>query len=130
MLHQIQRFDPVGVGARDLGECLRLQLDALPDNTPGKALAARLAGAPLERLPRIGVAGVASELKLDPAEVEVAVQLLRSLDPRPGSQIGARQPRHLRRPRCCDLAPARAVARGAGRQHASAASPSTAATKA
>ncbi len=88
VLHQIQRFDPVGVGARDLGECLRLQLEPLPDDTPGKALAARLAGTPLERLPRIGVAGVASELKLDACEVETAVQLLRSLDPRPGAQIG------------------------------------------
>ena len=88
VLHQIQRFDPVGVGARDLGECLRLQLEPLPDDTAGKALAARLAGAPLERLPRIGVAGVAAELRLDACEVETAVQLLRSLDPRPGAQIG------------------------------------------
>jgi len=30
MLHRIQRFDPPGVGARTLGECLGLQLDALP----------------------------------------------------------------------------------------------------
>jgi len=29
VLHRIQQFDPVGVGARDLGECLRLQLRAL-----------------------------------------------------------------------------------------------------
>ena len=52
MLHQVQRFDPVGVGARTLGECLRLQLALLPDDTPGKALAQQLAerpaGAPAE----------------------------------------------------------------------------------
>jgi RNA polymerase sigma-54 factor len=35
------------------------------------------------------VAGLAAELKLDAAEVEIAVHLLRSLDPRPGAQIGA-----------------------------------------
>ena len=89
VLHQIQRFDPVGVGARDLGECLRLQLEPLPADAAGKALACRLADGPLQRLPKVGIAGLAAELKLQPAEVEVAVQLLRSLDPRPGAQIGA-----------------------------------------
>ena len=39
VLHRIQRMDPVGVGARDLGECLRLQLENLPADTPGRAVA-------------------------------------------------------------------------------------------
>ncbi|GAA5077875.1 RNA polymerase factor sigma-54 [Lysobacter panacisoli] len=89
VLHQVQQFDPVGVGARTLGECLRLQLAQFPAETPGRTLAHQLANGPLERLPRIGVAGLAAELKLDLAEAETAVQLLRSLDPRPGAQIGA-----------------------------------------
>ena len=88
-LCQIQRFDPVGVGARDLAECLRLQLQPLPDDTPGKPLACKLANGVLERLPKIGINGLAAEMKLDPTEVDTAVQLLRSLDPRPGAQIGA-----------------------------------------
>ncbi|QDH69337.1 RNA polymerase factor sigma-54 [Marilutibacter alkalisoli] len=88
VLHVIQRFDPVGVGARDLGECLRLQIETLPDDTAGKALAHKLTFSPLQRLAKAGVAGLAGELKLDPGEVEIAVQLLRSLDPRPGSQVG------------------------------------------
>ena len=88
VLHTIQRFDPVGVGARDLGECLRLQLEPMPDDTPGKALAHQLANGPLQRLAKVGIDGLAGEMKLDPGEVGVAVQLLRSLDPRPGSQIG------------------------------------------
>ena len=89
VLHQVQQFDPVGVGARTLGECLRLQLHTLPGDTPGLVLAHSLANGSLERLPRIGIAGLAAELKLEFAEVETAVQLLRSLDPRPGAQIGA-----------------------------------------
>ncbi len=87
VLHQVQRFDPVGVAARCLGECLRLQLDVLPTDTPGLALARQVAAGPLERLPRSGVAGLAHELKQPLAEVEAAVALLRSLDPRPGTQI-------------------------------------------
>lgn len=87
VLHQIQRFDPVGVGARDLGECLLLQLDILPADTAGLALARQIAAGPLEKLPRSGVSGVAQELRQPLQDVETAVALLRSLDPRPGSQI-------------------------------------------
>lgn len=90
VLHQLQRFDPVGVAARDLGECLRLQLETLPDDTPGKALALRIAAdnALLERLPRSGATGLAAEFRRPVEEVEEAIQLLRTLDPRPGAQIG------------------------------------------
>ncbi|PPT97114.1 RNA polymerase factor sigma-54 [Xanthomonas arboricola pv. guizotiae] len=88
VLHQIQRFDPVGVGARTLGECLALQLAVLDPATPGRALALQIVAGPLERLPRSGVAGLAHELKRSTADVEQAVQLVRSLDPRPGKQIG------------------------------------------
>jgi len=88
VLHRIQRFDPAGVGARTLGECLALQLDALSADTPGLCLARRIAEGPLERLPRAGVAGIAAELRQPVDAVEEAVQLLRSLDPRPGRQLG------------------------------------------
>lgn len=88
VLCQLQRFDPVGVGARSLGECLCLQLSTLPASTPGWSLARTLATGPLDRLPKVGAAGIASELRLDVHEVETAVQLLRSLDPKPGLQIG------------------------------------------
>jgi len=88
VLHQIQRFDPVGIGAMNLGECLSLQLDALAPETPGRALAQRIVGGPLERLPRTGAAGLAQEFKLPLAEVEEAIALVRSLDPRPGKQLG------------------------------------------
>ncbi|WP_239692109.1 RNA polymerase factor sigma-54 [Xanthomonas floridensis] len=88
VLHQIQRFDPVGVGARTLGECLALQLAVLDPATPGRELALQIVAGPLERLPRSGVAGLAHELKRSAADVDQAVQLVRSLDPRPGKQIG------------------------------------------
>ncbi|QOY63449.1 RNA polymerase factor sigma-54 [Lysobacter sp. H21R4] len=89
VLHQIQRFDPIGVGARDLAECLGLQLQYLEECTPGRALALNLAREHLERLPKVGAAGLAAELKLPVAEVETAISLLRSLEPRPGARIGA-----------------------------------------
>ena len=88
VLHQLQRFDPPGVGARDLGECLDLQLALLPDDTPGRALAIRIATQAIERLPKAGVAGLAGELGCGEAAVAEALALLRSLDPRPGGQVG------------------------------------------
>ncbi len=89
VLQQVQRFDPPGVGARDLGECLTLQLAPLPDQIPGKALALRLAAGPIERLPKIGLDGIAAELHCTTDQAGIALQLLRSLDPRPGAQVGA-----------------------------------------
>lgn len=88
VLRQVQRFDPVGVGARDLAECLAIQLETLPADTPGRALALRIAGSLIDRLPRLGVPGVCAQLGCSTEEAEVALALLRSLDPRPGSQIG------------------------------------------
>jgi len=88
VLRHVQRLDPVGVGARDLGECLVLQLDNLPDDAPGRALARRIATDHIDRLPRIGIEGVAAELGCKLEQAEQALALLRSLDPRPGAQIG------------------------------------------
>jgi RNA polymerase sigma-54 factor len=89
VLRQVQRFDPAGVGARDLGECLALQLDALPETIPGRELAHRIAVGQIERLPKLGVDALARELQATPDQTAVALQLLRSLDPRPGAQVGA-----------------------------------------
>lgn len=89
VLRQLQRFDPVGVGARSLSECLRLQLDVLSPDTAGRSLALIIADGPLlEKLPRSGVVGLASELRRPQEDIEEAVALLRSLDPKPGVQIG------------------------------------------
>ena len=89
VLHRIQQFDPVGIGARDLGECLRLQLLALAEDTPGRSAAIAISEGPLERLPKIGIEGVCKEIRSSREEAEAAVHLLRTLDPRPGSQHGA-----------------------------------------
>lgn len=88
MLSRIQRFDPLGVGARDLRECLLLQLDALSDDTGGKAIARRIVVDHLERLPKIGPEGLAAEMGAPEDDVAEGLHLVRSLDPRPGSQLG------------------------------------------
>ena len=89
VLHQIQRFDPLGIGARDLRECLTLQLEPLSDDTPGKQMALQIVIGPLERLPKIGAEGLAAEMSAPADEVAIGLHLVRSLDPRPGAQHGA-----------------------------------------
>ncbi len=86
VLHAIQRFDPVGVGARSLSECLGVQLAMLDDATPGLALARRLAAAQLEALAKLGADRLAAQLGVAADAMATAVALLRSLDPRPGER--------------------------------------------
>ncbi|RPD88803.1 RNA polymerase factor sigma-54 [Luteimonas sp. 100069] len=88
VLCRVQRFDPAGVGARSLSECLCLQLDTLPAATPSLELARRAAREQIERLPKLGTSGLADALGCTVEEAASALQLLRSLDPRPGAQIG------------------------------------------
>ena len=92
VLHCVQHFDPIGVGARSISEALCVQLHALDDATPGRALAIRIADGLLERLPKLGADGLAAELGERPCDVERAIALLLSLDPRPGAQMGELAP--------------------------------------
>ena len=73
---------------------------ALAADTPGRALALRIVDGPLERLPRSGIAGIAQELRAPLDAVEQAVQLVRSLDPRPGKQVGEVDPDNYVIPDC------------------------------
>ncbi len=45
VLHRVQQFEPLGIGARDLSECLLLQLKQLPAGTPWLEEAQRVARA-------------------------------------------------------------------------------------
>jgi RNA polymerase sigma-54 factor len=88
VLYLIQHFDPVGVGARNLSECLGVQLGLLSPDTPGLALARLIASRHLDSLARHGAARLASQLRESVEAVDTAVALLRSLDPKPGARIG------------------------------------------
>ncbi|MEN1927462.1 RNA polymerase factor sigma-54 [Luteimonas sp. MJ250] len=88
VLQRVQRLDPTGVGARDLGECLLLQLEVLPTDTPGHAVAKHAVATLIERIAKLGAPGLADALHCSEDEANAALQLIRSLDPRPGSSIG------------------------------------------
>lgn len=95
VLKLIQHFDPVGVGARSLSECLGVQLGLLAPETPGLALARTLATGHLEALAKQGAVKLAAQFKCGPQAMDEAVALLRSLDPRPGARIGGSEPEYI-----------------------------------
>ncbi len=86
VLAELQHFDPPGVAARDLGECLALQLHGLPDSNE-RTLALRIIHEALAQIPKLGAAGIARALGSDAEATDAALELVRSLDPRPGARF-------------------------------------------
>lgn len=83
-LKLLQSLDPTGVGARDLGECLWLQLKALPAATPNLDKAKTLVHEHLHLLAEREYGKIKRLLDLSDAEFTQLRQLITSLNPRPG----------------------------------------------
>ena len=81
MLHLLQTLDPPGVGARDLAECLRLQLAR---RGMGQGAAVRIADGYLDLLGRKKFAEIASALRVPQDEVREAGAIIAGLNPKPG----------------------------------------------
>lgn len=81
MLRQLQSLDPPGVAARDLAECLGLQLAR---RGAENELARRIAAGHLDLLGRKKFAEIASALRVPQEEVRAAGALIASLNPKPG----------------------------------------------
>jgi RNA polymerase sigma-54 factor len=88
-LKYLQNFDPPGVGARTVAECLELQLKALPAETPGLELAIRIAREHLETLAARDFLRLKRLLRCDEHDLRAAHQLIRSLNPYPGAAYGS-----------------------------------------
>jgi len=87
-LKHLQNMDPTGVGARDLAECLTLQLRALPAGTPGRDAAMRLTTHYLDLLAARDVGKLKKMLGIDDPALRIARALILSLNPRPGAAFG------------------------------------------
>lgn len=95
VLHRIQLFDPVGCGARDLRECLLIQLRQLPTATPWLAEAQLLVSNHLELLGSRDYSQLMRRMKIKEAELRPIIDLIQSLNPRPGSQIESSEPEYV-----------------------------------
>lgn len=87
VLNALQAFDPTGVGARDLGECLGLQLREAQESHADRKLALDLVCNHLSKLARPNVAELARKTRSSEEEVSKALLLIQSLNPRPGRSL-------------------------------------------
>lgn len=89
VLHKVQRFDPVGCGARDLKECLSLQLET--KDSPHVKLAQKIVDEQLDKLAGGMHSRLCRILSVTPERLNAALELIQSLTPKPGLAIGAEQ---------------------------------------
>lgn len=90
VLKHIQRLEPIGVGSRNLAECLMVQLDNLPASTPCRNDAIKLLQhyelLITNELPRL-----IKQTGLNPDQLRCAVDLLKTLKPHPGLEFEDRE---------------------------------------
>ncbi|MBZ0158885.1 MAG: RNA polymerase factor sigma-54 [bacterium] len=91
-LRLVQGFDPAGVGARDLRECLLIQLGTRPD---GQALAEAIVGNYLHDVERHRFGKIAASLGASLREVQEAISLIASLEPKPGKNYSSEEPQYI-----------------------------------
>ena len=87
MLRVVQELEPAGIGARNLQECLRLQLRQLTEGAPVVTDAMALVDAHLPQLAQGDFAAMARQLGWPRERLERAARLVRSLDPHPGARL-------------------------------------------
>jgi RNA polymerase sigma-54 factor len=85
-LQWLQHMEPAGVGARDLGECLRLQILELR-NSPVARAALAICGQPLEMIAKRDVKRLCALCGLDDEAVRAALGLIARLEPKPGRRF-------------------------------------------
>ena len=94
-LRYLQRFDPIGVGARNLKECLVLQLQALPDDVPYRDQAVVVVQHCLEALASRDFASIKKRLSFDDQGLRAIQKLIIQLNPKPGSQFNSQGDRYV-----------------------------------
>ncbi len=89
VLHRIQQFDPVGVGYRDLSECLLIQLAQVPPELETEAIrnARILARNHLPQLGNRDYAQIQRQARIKEDQLRDALEVIENLNPRPGSEI-------------------------------------------
>jgi len=95
VLKRIQHFDPAGVAARDLPECLLLQLAQLPQDTPWLPQAKLVISHYLNLLANRDYAQLIRRSRLKEQELKSVIQLIQSLNPRPGESVYSSEPEYV-----------------------------------
>jgi RNA polymerase sigma-54 factor len=95
VLHRVQRLEPVGVATRNAAECIRVQLSALPSDTRERDLALRISRDYLDLVARHDFDELRRRTGAGDEAVTAALDLIRSLEPRPGARYDNRRDEYL-----------------------------------
>ena len=95
VLHRVQAFDPPGIAARDLRECLLIQLRQLPEDFEWRREAISLVSEHFDSLAQQDEAQMRRRLKIDGDELMSVIHLIRSLNPRPGTSVAQTAPSYV-----------------------------------
>jgi len=95
VLHHIQQFDPLGSGSRTLEECLLIQLQHFPEDTPHLKLATDLIKNHLPALGNRDFNRIMRQMRINQETLSVIIELIQSLNPRPGEDITPAKPEYI-----------------------------------
>ena len=95
VLEQVQSLEPAGVGARNLGECIALQLRQLHPDTPARDTAIRVALEHLDLVAGQQLVLLRRQLRCSEGDLEMALALVRSCHPRPGAAVNPAQAEYV-----------------------------------
>ncbi|PHS73755.1 MAG: RNA polymerase factor sigma-54 [Cycloclasticus sp.] len=87
VLHKVQTFEPVGIGAINLQDCLLIQLRQLPESTPHLLQAIELVTLHMSTLGSQNKVKLKRHLDVDDKTIDNIIALIRQMNPRPGSNI-------------------------------------------
>jgi RNA polymerase sigma-54 factor len=87
VLHLIQHLDPVGIAARDLRECLLVQLENMPEGVLWRDEAILVVDQHIKSLANHDYTHVARKTHLKESELKDVISLIQTLNPRPGNDI-------------------------------------------
>jgi RNA polymerase sigma-54 factor len=95
VLRAVQQFDPLGVAARSVSECLSLQLKQLDTETPGLSTALTIAAHHLDALAGHQHAVLRRQLRTSEEDLDCALALIRACQPRPGATLHSKTPDYI-----------------------------------
>lgn len=95
VLRRVQHFDPIGVAARDLRECLLLQMEAFSSDYPALENARLLVSEHLELLGAHDYARLQRKTRFSEAQLNEVLALIQTLNPKPGSSISNTRPEYI-----------------------------------
>ena len=95
ILKLIQQFDPPGVAARDLRECLLIQLNQLPTDTEWRSQAIQVVSDHIDLLGSRDYTQIMRKTKLKEHDLKDVIQLIQTLSPYPGETVAPANPQYV-----------------------------------